>query len=534
MSLIKIKNNTLYLEGIVNTPISKNNYKIFILDQYENKYNLELIDYLKQEKVCVEGHYYFNKYFKIEIPLKKDNILKLNFFFEYKDEVPILLDIGNTNTCQLNTSIKNGFLKLKTNIIEYKNCKLIIRNNSKKLHFKLEKKYDANLIKSNLKSLVIYRKIRFLLYYLIKKQIWLVMDRPDKAGDNGEAFFKYLQTIDNKNIKTYFVINEDSEDYKRMKKIGKVIKYGSRKYKLMFLLSSKIISSQASDYIINPFGKNHKYMKDLYDFDFIFLQHGITKDDISTWLNKASKKIDLFVTAGIPEYNSIINGNYYYDDTIVKLTGFPRHDNLIYKNKKTKQIAIVPTWRKYIPNCVDKKTDKSIYNDKFNQTNFFKFYNNLINNKKLLDTMRKYNYTGIFCLHPLFAQQYKHFQENDVIKVNKGYVDYQELFATNDLLVTDYSSLFFDFGYLNKPIIYCHFDKKEFFDGHSYDEGYFSYEKDGFGPVSYDLDSTINNIIKMIEQDCYLETKYKERIDAFYPKDRGHNSENLYNEIINM
>ena len=534
ISLLKIKHNTLFLEGIVNTPIDVKNYKVFILDQFENKYNLDLIDYVKQEKVCVEGHYYYNKYFKIKIPLIKNNILKLKFYFKYKDNAPTIIDLGNTNTCQLNTSMKGNYVKFDNNIVEYKKNQIIVRNNSKKLHYKLEKQYTKVLKNNNLKKLIIYRWIKFFLYYLIKKDIWLVMDRPDKAGDNGEAFFKYLQTINNKKIKSYFVINKDSEDYNKMKKIGKVVKYGSKKYKILFLLSSKIISSQASDYIINAFGKNHKYMKDLYGFDFIFLQHGITKDDISTWLNKASKKIDLFITAGIPEYQSIINGNYYYDSSIVKLTGFSRHDNLVHMNKKTKQIAIVPTWRKSIPNCIDVKTDKSIYNDNFNQTEFFKFYNTLINDERLINIMKHYEYTGIFCLHPLFVEQYKHFKENDIIKVNKGYVNYQELFATNDLLVTDYSSLFFDFGYLNKPIVYCHFDKKEFFEGHSYDEGYFSYENDGFGPVSYDLNSTINEIIKMIQEDCKLDDKYKQRIDAFYPLDRGNNSKKIYEEIIKM
>lgn len=55
-----------------------------------------------------------------------------------------------------------------------------------------------------------------------------------------------------------------------------------------------------------------KYYKDLFKFNFVFLQHGITKDDISGWLNKYKKNIRLFITAAQPEYESIINGHYNY------------------------------------------------------------------------------------------------------------------------------------------------------------------------------------------------------------------------------
>lgn len=65
-----------------------------------------------------------------------------------------------------------------------------------------------------------------------------------------------------------------------------------------------------------------------------FLQHGIIKDDLSGWLNKYNKNLDLFITAGKAEYNSILEGNYFYDDNVVKLTGLARYDRLENKRKK--------------------------------------------------------------------------------------------------------------------------------------------------------------------------------------------------------
>ena len=53
------------------------------------------------------------------------------------------------------------------------------------------------------------------------------------------------------------------------------------------------------------------------------------------------------------------------------------------------------------------------------------------------------------------------------------------------------SSVAFDFAYLGKPVIYAQFDKEEFYEKHDYKAGYFNYERDGFGEVVYDLESTV-------------------------------------------
>lgn len=51
-------------------------------------------------------------------------------------------------------------------------------------------------------------------------------------------------------------------------------------------------------------------------------------------------------------------------------------------------------------------------------------------------------------------------------------------------MVTDYSSVAFDFAYMKKSLVYAQFDREAFFEGQTYDEGYFNYETDGFGPYA--------------------------------------------------
>lgn len=527
---ITILDKKVKIEGLINTPINKNNYKIYVTNQYGKAYELEkCIDYKKREKKCLDGHYYYDKYFTITIPLIENDILKLNFLFSYKKQEAKEINIGFLDICKLNP---RGYLKTKTNLIERKGNKLIIRNMSKRTHIRMEKEYDRKLLKDGVWKLIIYRILSIILNYLQKNEIWIISDRPSIAGDNGEAFFKYLNKkikLDKK-IKPYFAISKTSPDYKRMKDIGKVIDYNSIKYKILFLLSSKVISSQASDYVINPFGKAKKYMKDLYKFDFVFLQHGITKDDLSSWLNKMDKNINIFITASKKEYDSIINGNYYYDSSIVKLTGFARYDYL-KNNKTSKKIAIIPTWRHGINGCLDNK-ENPIYNKNFKKTTFFKFYNELINNDILLEKMKEKGYEGTFFLHPLFEAQASHFTENGVIKVNKEKINYNKIFEEYSLMITDYSSVFFDFAYLNKPVIYTQFDEKEFFESHSYDKGYFNYKKDGFGPVVETIEDAVLQITKSLEKDCKLNDFYEKRISDFFPEERTNNCKRIYEELI--
>jgi CDP-glycerol glycerophosphotransferase (TagB/SpsB family) len=148
--------------------------------------------------------------------------------------------------------------------------------------------------------------------------------------------------------------------------------------------------------------------------------------------------------------------------------------------------------------------------------------------------MREKGYTGLFCLHPIFSKQSVDFEGNDVFEINRGPVDYKNIFSTSSLLVTDYSSIFFDFTYLRKPVIHAQFDRDTFYEGQNYEQGYFDWDKDAFGPICKDLDSTIDEIIACLDRDCQAEPKYIERMDNFFAFDDKNNCERIYEAIKNM
>ena len=110
-------------------------------------------------------------------------------------------------------------------------------------------------------------------------------------------------------------------------------------------------------------------------------------------------------------------------------------------------------------------------------------------------------------------------------------IDYQKEFKENALLITDYSSVAYDFAFLQKPVIYTQSDRKAFFAGQMYDEGYWDYDSMGFGPVCKDYESTVNAIIAQVEAGCVLEDVYKKRIEAFYYAFDRNNCQRVFEAI---
>ena len=374
------------------------------------------------------------------------------------------------------------------------------------------------------------------LYYLAKlfktRTLWLISDRINKADDNGEALFKYLNE---KKVpeRVYFVIRQDSADYDTVKQYGKVLNYLSLKHKFFQLLADKTISAGLVDEAFKIFGKDSLYYQDILSFQKrVYLKHGVIHNNLSGWLHRYNKNLSLFITGALNEYQSILTYPYQYDETVVKLTGLPRYDRL-YDNRK-KVITVMPTWREYL---TDKKNNEyhkdgiRRYNDNFTLSAYFVFYNTLINDEKLLKTVKSFGYIIKFMPHVNVISHIDNFHKNESVEFCSIKTKYREIFAESALIVTDYSSVAFDFAYLRKPVVYCQFDKEDFFSRHTLIQGYFDYERDGFGEVTYNLRDTVNCIIEYIKNDCKLKPEYRERINAFYMYSDKNNCERVYQEI---
>ena len=333
----------------------------------------------------------------------------------------------------------------------------------------LESEFSFELRKQKKKYLIKYRKKLFKNQNKRIKsdlnQIWLINDRKNQAGDNGEYFFRYLISEKHKEIDSYFIIEKNCTDYNRLKVYGNVVDLNSPEYLDYFFQADKIISSVVESWVNNPLGEDGKYLCDYYNFKLIYLTNGIIKDDLSKYLNKIITNFHLIITSSYKEYKSLINIKYGYTKNNIALTGLPRFD-----------------------------------------------------------------YRGIFCLDPNFQEQYILFKENKLFDIRKN-CNKKDVIIQSSLLVTDYSNIFFDFGYIKKPVIYSQFDYEEYRKYH-FKEGYFNYKNDGFGPICYNINCTIKAIINAIENNCHLQKFYLSRIRKFFFYFDEQNNKRIYFEII--
>lgn len=525
ISILEMENNTLTITGYFNIPLTQEKTELsYYIDGKKYKVDFAKNDY--SNIYSIDKKIQRIKFFSLKLDVRKAK--EIYFTFTLNGEESEKLAIQFNYLAKLNNEYRL-FYNCKNKIISYSKKTIKLENKTTSKLLKKEIKLELQLLKHFKIKSIFYRLTYYILKFFKKKEIWLVSDRPDVANDNGYHMFKYIVNKKDQDIKPYFVLRKDSQDYDKLNAIGTVVKYDSFKYKMLFLLSDVIISSQADLWVQNAFGIGNKYVRDLYKYKFVFLQHGIIQNDLSTWLKYYDKNLKIFVTSAQREYDSIVNGNYGYKDNQIKLTGLPRYDNL--KNNNKKMIAIMPTWRKYLADDFINKKGARGYNDTFKESNYYKHYNQLINDPEILECMKKHGYKGLFVVHPSHVKNAKDFKGNEIFKVNSGYADYQKIFGEASLMVTDYSSVHFDFAYLNKPAVYTQFDKVEFFGGHTYSEGYFNYEKDCFGPVVYNYEDTKKEIIRYIESDCKLEKKYQNRINKFYKYHDKKNCERVYKEI---
>ncbi|EAJ6043379.1 capsular biosynthesis protein, partial [Campylobacter jejuni] len=103
----------------------------------------------------------------------------------------------------------------------------------------------------------------------------------------------------------------------------------------------------------------------------------------------------------------------------------------------------------------------------------------------------KYDYKIVFSPHPQIRPYLEGFNLPNYIIIPSVEMSMQKLFCESSLMITDYSSVAFEMAVLKKPVIYYQFDKDELFAKHTYTQGYFDYNKDGFGIVVLDIDNLL-------------------------------------------
>lgn len=510
---VQIQPQKIILEFVYKFEQNNQNINIYLAEK-DNKYSAQI--YKNEE----------TKEAKVVFVLEENSYGKLKLKLQIQEET---IDLKIVDNKENKISAEGDWYSIFTENTVITITEAYIQLSKKHILDKL--KYE---IHKHIYCIKEFKKIAIYRLFKTKPKYYLFNDRLMYGDDNAEELFAYVNKHNKKMAKkSYFILDKKSEAIKRIKKKGKILKYGSIMHKIKFVNAKMIISSHASYYdnCYNPFTSQETLMyKDIITKKFVFIQHGVAMNNIQEYVNRTKIIADLYTTSTKEEYKEISNPQYMYKKDMIILTGLPRFDKLTQKGNKI--ILISPTWR---ANLSEKEYGKTI-KEKIEQSEYYNSYKKLLTDKRIIKTLEEKGYKIKFLLHPVFAQ-YEDLFENlksknvEILKIEN--IRYSDLFNECSMLITDYSSIHFDVATLKKPIIYYQFDKKEFFTNH-YKKGYFSYEDDGFGKVIEKYEELITEIIRILNKDCNIDKIYADRIENTFKYLDKNNCKRVLEEIIKL
>ncbi|MBP3043605.1 bifunctional glycosyltransferase family 2 protein/CDP-glycerol:glycerophosphate glycerophosphotransferase [Arthrobacter jiangjiafuii] len=353
------------------------------------------------------------------------------------------------------------------------------------------------------------------------KDAWLLMDRIDRADDNAEHLYRYLRQH-RPDINAFFVIEQDCPDWPRLQADGfRLVPYGSDKSVLLALNAAYKLSSHANWNVEYPVSRERFGDGEA---KFIYLQHGIIKDDMSRWIN--GKNIGVMVTTTHGEYESIAGDNSVYrlSGHQSKLVGLPRYDALRTAALATpvgqrRNVLIAPTWRQYVKKVIEVCETPAEAALAFEATDFGANWMALLRSTELKELSVNSDLSVVFMPHPEFEFVVPYLDLPEYVQaVRYRDVSVQDELVKAHTMITDHSSIAFDAAYAGSNVVYMHFDGDEIFRGkHVYRKGYFDYTLHGFGPVTPDVDGALRELKRIVAAGSVREQLYEERVRATFP-----------------
>ena len=362
-----------------------------------------------------------------------------------------------------------------------------------------------------------------LLYRLRRKDMWLVCEYENEARDNGYWFYKYVCEHTDQDV--VYAINPKSPDYEKVAKLGETVSYGTLKHWIYYLAASVNISSQkggkpnaAVCYLLEVYGvlKNKR----------VFLQHGITKDFADVFIYK-NTKMRLFICGAKPEYD-FVRSEFGYPEGFVAYTGFARFDYLLAPYEQKRQLLIAPTWRSWLRTASSDPYKKNS-NKHITESEYYNTWRRFIESERLSELCRKYDMTAVFYPHRNVAHCFDDINSPGVTISNWEEYDLQLLMKESAMMLTDYTSAVMDFAYMGKPVIYYQFDYEKYRSEH-FTQGYFDYERDGFGEVVSDEEALFEQVEELMKNPT-MSDKYKKRLDGFFLFRDQDNCKRIYEQV---
>lgn len=374
--------------------------------------------------------------------------------------------------------------------------------------------------------------MRFWRYFFVKiltlllpwrakyREIWLFSERGCDAADNAFALFQYVKKREPKRT-IYYILEKDAPCLEKVKNMGDVVPRGGFRHLFLYFLPTVKISthilgtSPDSGFFSSPFAK--KYLRAAGKQ--VFLQHGITRADIPALHAENRPELSLFVSGSAVEYE-YLKQKYGYHEDILRYLGLARFD-FLGKEAPKRQILCFITWRASLSH---------LSAEQFMETAYFRDISRFLSDMRLHHLLARYDTRLIFAPHfemHRFASLFD--VRSPYISVDLG--DVGDLIRASAMLMTDHSSVMFDFAYKEAPVLYLNF--KGLCEDH-YDSKEFPLEKTGFGTVCGNMETLLLELESVLSDDFSVKEPYLSRMRAQFPTKDVENCLRNYEAILDI
>ncbi|MFV0433697.1 MAG: CDP-glycerol glycerophosphotransferase family protein [Leucobacter sp.] len=352
-----------------------------------------------------------------------------------------------------------------------------------------------------------------------RKTVLLITDRPKFGDDNGEALFRYIQKHRRDlRRRTWLVLDRSAPSYAELKSTGRIVEPGSSLHRRLYLNARILFASHLPEAYNNPFFAEPVFSyADETDFTFVWLQHGITMNSVGGVFSRLRRGHDGVVVGGRHELEFASDPDLALGHRVLK-AGFPRFDLLENRSAgSSATLLYMPTWRAWLTG--ERQADgTSLARENLADEEYYTHQRAFLTDPALLEALGSADARIEMMLHPAmsaYQHLYRELASDRVVIHPPGQVRYRDLFAKGAAMITDYSSVFFDFAYLGKPVIFDHSDVERFRAQH-YREGLFSYERDAPGPISHSLDELLEQTLSLIGRGFAPDPAFEQRLDDLY------------------
>ncbi|GDY27286.1 hypothetical protein AHAT_31760 [Agarivorans sp. Toyoura001] len=359
-----------------------------------------------------------------------------------------------------------------------------------------------------------------------KKKIWLLCETETQAQENGYELFRWIKS-NAPSIEAYYVIRDDSPSINKFQSNEEWLALDSWKQYFYMYHAEAIISTHGLWMIPDELGILKKLTRKTLNAKRVMLNHGVGfLKNGKQFYHKTIFPLNSQIMALSPKHKAIFTEEYGYEDSEVVIAGYPRFDGMTDLSAEAKWpnlIVYMPTFR----------DDEQNLGDAFQETELFKQTKALLNSDSFKQHLEDNDAHIAVYLHQniqKYSQYLDPFSSPRIHILRQGELSVTELLRMGKLLITDYSSVFFDFVYMNKPFISYQFDCEKFI-GARKNKAFIDIRRDLPGYVA-DTPAELEEKIKMVFANQFIpQDDHLLKIKEYFSFQDQKNCERVFNAI---